>query len=314
MLGKLAYIDDLRTIWKYEEKEFTPWLAENITLLGEAIGADLEVLSIEHDVGAFSLDILAQDTSNGGIVAIENQLEITDHNHLGQIITYASGVDARKIIWITKEIREEHQKAIDWLNQITSDDFEFYGVEIQLIKIDDSKPAPFFNVKAFPNDWSKEQKNILKSPGKITERREEYHNFFTALLEKVHKEIPGLTQSKKANYDPWKKFPTGVNGVIYSVAFKPDNKISCELFLDSSEKEVNKNRFDKLKEHKSDIEAILGELSWERLDDKKGCRIAVYEPITDVDNTVKWVIQKLKEFKSCFNNYLKQKDFQFESN
>jgi RecB family endonuclease NucS len=100
-LGKICYVDDLRTVWKHEEKEFTPWLAENISLLGEALGLDLEVISVEHNVGSFSLDILAKDTSDGRIVAIENQLEITDHTHLGQILTYASGVDAEVIVWIT---------------------------------------------------------------------------------------------------------------------------------------------------------------------------------------------------------------------
>ena len=120
-------------------------------------------MSVEHDIGAFSLDILAKDTTSGHFVAIENQLEITDHNHLGQILTYASGVDARTVIWISKEVREEHQKAIDWLNQITSDDREFFAIEIQLIKVDDSLPAPFFNVKAAPNDWSKEQNMKLQN-------------------------------------------------------------------------------------------------------------------------------------------------------
>jgi len=309
MLGKISYVDDLRTVWKHEEKEFTPWLAENISLLGEALGLDLEVTSVEHDVGAFSLDILAKDTSYGRTVAIENQLEITDHNHLGQIITYASGVDAKTIIWITKEMRDEHQKAFDWLNEISGDDLEFYGVEMQLIKVDDSNPAPFFNVKAFPNGWSKEQKRLADSSGKVSQRQLEYHSFFTALLESINKELPGFTHSKKVNYDSWKSFPAGVSGVIYSVAFKAGNRLSCELYLDSGIKEQNKQRFDKLFENRENIESVLGELSWERLDDNKGCRIAVYTEFTNEKDMVIWATEKLKEFKACFIKYLKQVGF-----
>ena len=112
-LGKLDYINDLRTEWKNEASDFTPWVADNISLLGETLGLNLEVLEKEHPVGSFSLDMLCKDIDNGNIVAIENQLEITDHTHLGQIITYASGVEAKTVIWISKEVREEHRKAID---------------------------------------------------------------------------------------------------------------------------------------------------------------------------------------------------------
>ena len=303
-LGKLSYIEDLRTIWKHEEKEFTPWLAENISLLGEALGLDLEVISTEHDVGAFSLDILAKDTSSGNIVAIENQLEITDHTHLGQILTYASGVDAKTVIWISKEVREEHRKAIDWLNQITSEEIEFFAVEVQLIKIDQSSPAPFFKVKASPNDWSKEQKTKITSSTGLSDRQEYFHRFFTEFLELVHKEIPGLTNSKKVAYDAWKSFPSGVSGHVYSIAFRSGNRFSCELYLDSGSKEKNKERFDCLYSHKESIEKALGELSWERLDDRKACRIAVYIDYTNDEEILAWGILKLKLFRECFKNYI----------
>lgn len=303
-LGKLSYIEDLRTIWKHEEKEFTPWLAENISLLGEALGLDLEVISIEHDVGAFSLDILAKDSSSGNIVAIENQLEITDHTHLGQIITYASGVDAKTVVWISKEVREEHRKAIDWLNQITNEEMEFFAVEIQLIQIDSSPPAPFFKVKASPNDWSKEQKAKVNSSAGVTDRQEYFHKFFTELLEIVHKEIPDLTNSKKVAYDAWKSFPSGISGCVYTIAFRAGNRVSCELYIDSGNKEKNKERFDKFYVQRDKIEEILGELSWERLDDRKACRIAVYIDYTNDQDMLAWGIEKLKSFRECFKEYI----------
>lgn len=235
-LGKISYIEDLRTIWKHEEKEFTPWLADNISLLGEALNIDLEVISTEHDVGAFSLDILAKDTSNGNIIAVENQLEITDHSHLGQIITYASGVDAKTVIWISKEVWEEHRKAIDWLNQITNEEMSFFAVEIQLIQIDTSSPAPFFRVKASPNDWSKEQKAKVNSSAGVTNKQEYFHNFFTDLLKLVNKELPGITNFKKIVYVAWKSFPSGISGCVLIIAFRSGNRISCELYIDSGNK------------------------------------------------------------------------------
>lgn len=304
-LGKLIYIEDLRTIWKHEEKEFTPWLAQNISLLGESLGLDLEVMSVEHGVGAFSLDILAKDTGNGNIVAIENQLEITDHSHLGQILTYASGVDAKTVVWISKEVREEHRKAIDWLNQITSEEMEFFAVEIQLIKIDESHPAPLFKIKASPNDWSKEQKKKVISSVGVTDRQEYYQQFFTTFLGLVHKELPGITNSRKVNHDSWKSFPAGTTGYQYDVAFRSNNRFSCELYIDCEDKDKNKQRFDILYGLKDKIEKSLGEeLSWERLNDRRACRIALYTNYTNDQEMLAWGIQKLKSFREVFKEYL----------
>lgn len=303
-LGKLAYISDLRTIWKHEEKEFTPWLADNITLLGEALRIDLEVISVEHDVGAFSLDILAKDSGSGNIVAIENQLEITDHSHLGQIITYASGVDAKTVVWISKEVREEHRKAIDWLNQITNEETEFFAIEIQLIIVDDSSPAPFFKVKASPNDWSKEQKGKLNKTENISERQEDYHRFFIALLELIHIEMPGFTNSKKVGHDSWKTFPAGISGISYSIAFRTGNRMSCELYFDVGSKDINKERYDNIFLYKDEIEKTLGALSWERLDDRNASRIAVYKDYTNETDMVNWALEKLKSFRDCFKGYI----------
>jgi len=303
-LGKLNYIKDLRAEWQHEEKDFTPWLADNISLLGEALGLNLEVISTEHDVGSFSLDILSKDIDSGNFVAIENQLEITDHTHLGQILTYASGVDANTVIWISKEVREEHRKAIDWLNQITNEDIEFFAVEIKLIQIGDSDIAPFFNVKASPNDWSKEQKTKITSSSGITERQEYYHEFFTSFLNLVNIEMPNLTNSKKVSYDSCKTFPAGVSGYSYSAAIRSGNRFSIELYIDTGNKEINKDKFANLEKYKIDIEDKLGELSWERLDNKKACRIAAYIDCTNDEEMFTWGIKKLKYFRETFKQYI----------
>ena len=155
-LGRLARVD-LREAWVGESTDFTPWLAQadNIALLGEAIGIELEVESQEKNVGPFRADILCRDTINNHYVLIENQLERTDHVHLGQLLTYAAGLEAVTIVWVASRFTEEHRAALDWLNNATTSAFNFFGLEIELWKIGDSSMAPKFNVVSKPNDWSK---------------------------------------------------------------------------------------------------------------------------------------------------------------
>ena len=150
---QLATIDkvDLRGVWENEAADFTPWLGENLTALGEALGLDLELKGQEAPVGGFSLDVLAHEPNTNRPVIIENQLETTDHDHLGKLITYASGYDANVVVWITREFKDEHRQALDWLNQRSGEDTEFFGVVIEVWKIDDSRPAPHFRVVSAPN-------------------------------------------------------------------------------------------------------------------------------------------------------------------
>lgn len=163
-LGTLKRVP-LRNIWGNETVDFTPWLAEkkNIRLLGETLGIDIEVIEQERYVGQYRADIYAKEVNTGKYVLIENQLEITDHSHLGQIITYASGLDTGIIIWISPKFTEEHRAAIDWLNRITNDNINFFAVEIELWKIDNSLPAPKFNIVCSPNDWTKTIQDEIRS-------------------------------------------------------------------------------------------------------------------------------------------------------
>ena len=160
MLGKLEYIEDLRSIWPNEAREFTPWLAkpENLDLLGEAIGMELTLREKEVSVGAFSADIVAETMREDGdteVVVVENQLEDTNHDHLGKIITYASGLGAKVLVWVVSQARSEHRQAIKWLNENTKSDVSIFLVEIELWRIDDSKPAPHFTVIEEPNAWER---------------------------------------------------------------------------------------------------------------------------------------------------------------
>ena len=155
-LGRLTRVE-LRDIWLSEASDFTPWLAgeENLAVLSEALAIDLELEAQEKSVGPFRADILCKDIGTGAWVLIENQLERTDHNHLGQLLTYASGLEAVTIIWIAARFTEEHRSTLDWLNKITDDSFRFFGLEVELWKIGSSPAAPKFNIVSKPNDWSR---------------------------------------------------------------------------------------------------------------------------------------------------------------
>jgi len=155
-LGRLAKVE-LRDVWKNEAQDFTPWLAEedNLALLGDTIGLDLELEAVEKGVGPFSADIVCKETANNTNVLIENQIERTDHTHLGQIMTYAAGLNAVTIVWVAKRFTDEHRAALDWLNEITNEDITFFGLEVEVWRIGDSAKAPKFNVVSKPNEWTK---------------------------------------------------------------------------------------------------------------------------------------------------------------
>ena len=183
-LGRLRPVS-LREAWVSESGEFTPWLAqeENIELLAEALGLDLEVEAQERNVGPFRADILCKNTVDESWVLVENQR--TDHGHLGQLLTYAAGLEAVTIVWVAQRFTEEHRAALDWLNGITEDKFNFFGVEVQLFQINDSPVAPHFNVVSKPNDWSKTVSEAAKriESGEITPTKQLQLTFWTKLRE-----------------------------------------------------------------------------------------------------------------------------------
>lgn len=158
-IGKLTEVD-VRDLWKHEQYDFSNWLAkeENIKLLDDEIGLTLMDINKEVYIGSYRCDLVAKDETTGQIVIIENQLEATNHDHLGKIITYAAGLDAKTIIWIVKEAREEHKAAIEWLNNNSSEEIGFFLIELHAYKINDSLPAPMFKVVEKPNNFTKTSK------------------------------------------------------------------------------------------------------------------------------------------------------------
>ena len=210
-LGRLERVN-LRDAWFGEATDFTPWLAqpENMALLGEAIGIELEVESQEANVGPFRADILCRDTINGHYVLIENQLERTDHTHLGQLLTYAAGLDAASIVWVAARFTEEHRAALDWLNNATSSGFNFFGLEIELWRIGGSAMAPKFNVISKPNDWSKavrEQAAGAQS-GELTEFQRLHLEFWTQFRQYLEDRGSSI-HSGRPSKDHWTNVAVG---------------------------------------------------------------------------------------------------------
>lgn len=186
-LGKLEKVE-IRQVWPKEDAHFTPWLGreENILLLGNEIGIELEVQAQEERVGPFRADILCKDMATEHFVLIENQFGKTDHSHLGQIMTYASGLNALTVIWIAEKFVDEHRAALDWLNNITDEFVGFFGIEIELYKIGDSAPAPMFNIVSKPNNWSKTIKRSAENAA-LTETKLLQQEYWQQMKDYVEK-------------------------------------------------------------------------------------------------------------------------------
>lgn len=173
---------ELRDAWKHEAWEFTPWLAENIDYLSEAVEIELEPEATEVAVGQYSADIVAIEVGTESRVLIENQLDASDHTHLGQILTYLAGVEAKRIIWIARKFEEPHRSAIRWLNDNTAEEFAFFAVQLRVVRIGDSPLAPVFEVVEKPNAWERRLgRRVNEAEEERTRLREE---FWSRFLEK----------------------------------------------------------------------------------------------------------------------------------
>lgn len=268
---------ELRDCWQSESSDFTPWLAqeENMKLLAEAINIDeLEVIAQEEYVGPYRADILCKEPGTEKFVLIENQLEKTDHTHLGQIMTYAAGLDAVTIIWIAQRFTEEHRAAIDWLNNITDKEFNFYGIEIKLIKIDDSCAAPVFNVIAKPNDSSKSARSASsqKSMDDKTDTEKFRYEFWLSFIEYMNDNPSKLFRPQRASDNHWMNIAIGTSKAgICLLINQRDNKITTQLYIND---DIEKKLFDALLVYKEKATSeISPDLDWRRLDGKKSSTI-----------------------------------------
>ena len=295
----------LREVWPDEARDFTPWVAEEETLafLGEVLGMELELEGQEVNVGRFRADILCRNEDDSWVL-IENQLNETDHDHLGKILTYSAGLDTQTVIWIAEKFEEEHRAALDRQNEITDDRFSYFGIEIKVWKIGDSVLAPDFNIVSKPNDWIPSIR-----PRSLDSWRVE---FWAGLKEYFHE--------KDINFNI--RSPGDRNAIFFGIGYpsfslqaslsQQKKRIGVRLIWDGEDATAY---FDLLKEKETDIESALNEkLEWEELPRRKSCAASLHKTETDPrdrdnwKNQHEWIASKLTEFREVFSPILQELD------
>lgn len=303
-LGTLKKITDLRSIWPHEALNFTPWVAENVDLLADAVGLDITVDETESSVGDFNVDIYASETGTDRKIIIENQLEDTDHDHLGKLITYASGKGADVVIWVVKHAREEHKAAVEWLNNHTDDKIGFFLCEIKLFQIGDSQIAPAFTVVERPNDWTKEIRKTASANSTQQQRLEYWQAFNDYAFTDAN--FSRIFNKRKPTTDHWMDFSIGSSACHIAVSQIQKRKaVDVELYI-NDDKELFKSLFT----HKDEIEKNMEmELEWKELPERKASRILI-EKTVDLDDRATWpeqfdyIMDTCIKMKRAFKRYL----------
>lgn len=308
-LGRLERVD-LRNIWVSEATSFTPWLArpENMAVLGEALNIELELEAQERAVGPFRADLLCKDIGTDRWVLIENQLERTDHTHLGQLLTYASGLEAVTIVWIAARFTEEHRSTLDWLNKITDESFRFFGLEVELWRIGTSPAAPKFNIISKPNEWSHSVAQAARAidDAELSETRITQREYWAALNPALDAVGGSVSGKRKPQAMSWMSYSgIGRAGFAVNAAMNiAKRRIRAELYISC---DGAKTFFSVLKSQKNEIERELGySLEWEELPEGRDCRIA--SSLNDVDPKDKtdwprqheWLAKRLNEMHRAF--------------
>lgn len=298
----------VRQHWKDEAQHFTPWLAreENLSLLGETLRLNLELVGKEQYIGPYKADIVARD--DGHLVVIENQLDATDHKHLGQLMVYAAGLDARTAVWIARQVTAEHRKAMDWLNAETSTNF--WALEIELWRIGNSPVAPKFNVVCEPNELAK---TGADESAELTETKLAQLEFWKGFSEYLDKSDTSLN-SRKPFPQNWYDLGIGTSRAYISctVLISKKGRLGCELYIPG--RQNSDAIFQALVNDKAAIETDIGPLEWQNLPEKKACRIADYKQPVDFEDRAKWddlfawLRDRAEAFKQTFAQRVKDMD------
>ena len=256
-LGVLKREENLRSVWPNEANDFTPWLAKNLSLIGDVLGVDLELVDMESKVGTFSADILAKEVGSENLIVIENQLEDSNHDHLGKLITYASGKNAKTIVWIVKRARDEHRKAIEWLNENTDAQIGFYLLEIELWSIGNSELAPKFNVVEGFNGWAKTIKTSLNESSDTRKLQIEFWQAFNDYANKTGFIKDFRLHSARAQHDYGIAIGDSRCCIVLE-ANRFQNNATVGLYIHK-----DKSLYQELLKDQSSIESALGcELQW----------------------------------------------------
>jgi hypothetical protein len=302
-LGNLEKVD-LREVWKHEALDFTKWLSkeDNISLLLDEVGITAENIVTEDRAGNFNVDITADEIQTGKKIVIENQLEKTDHSHLGQLLTYASSFDACIIIWVVASTREEHRRAIEWFNEHMNDEISFFLVKTEVYKIGDSKPAVKFDVVVEPNSWSKIAKNRAFTEKAVSETKIRHLNFWENLKDFSSSFNNSLRITRTPRHQHWYDISIGTSGIHISLTRNTrDSYVGSEIWISD-----NKPIYDKLYLNKDKFEEVVGDnVKWNELEGKKASRIqCLYS--CDPDNTdrhdeyYKWMIETSEKLIKAF--------------
>lgn len=308
-LGRLKKIN-LRNVFVSEPGDFTPWLAEdkNLQLLGETIGLELELESQEKNVGPYRADLLCKEITTDSYVLIENQLEKTDHTHLGQLLTYAAGLDAVSIIWVASVFSEQHRAALDWLNEHTDDHINLFGLEVELWSIGDSAVAPKFNIVSKPNNWSRAIKKTSFIPQNNIQRIQ--MDYWTSFVDYLSGTAEIDAEEPRPRH--WLYFETGISGCRLVSNIKPyedEPEIRVEVRCMGRN---GKSMYEALYTHRDEIEKELGlKLSWRLPEDTKNSqayisRVADFKNRLDWSDQFKWMASNLKRFLDVFRAFFEK--------
>jgi len=297
-----------RKKWNNEARDFTPWLANNIQELNKTLGLELEVENTEVAVGPYSADILARDTGTGKYVVIENQLEKTNHDHLGKSITYASVLDASSVIWIATNFTEEHKKALDWLNDHTTDEISFFGVQIELWQIDDSNAALRFNVVSKPNQAVR-QAARSKAVEDLSDSRKFQFDFWNKFKDKLAKtkKIPSL-QTPRPQY--WFDVSLGKTNIhISNTCNTEENTVGVRIYIGNK---ISDSMLPYLEQEKNEIEKAIGQkLIWNPNPDNRD-KVIYLQHSTDfsdqqkVEEAIDWLVEYTVKFREIFSKMIKK--------
>ena len=306
ILGKLEHVN-VREVWPVESDDFTPWLAENLDELGDILGMELQLEDTEVPVGKFSLDILARDTREDQFVAIENQLEISDHRHLGQLLTYTAGVAAQTIIWVATDFTHEHKAALVWLNEYTAESIRFFGIVVEVVKIGDSDWAPLLQIASTPPEWSREAP--YEPVVDLSPTAQRYVNFWKPLLEDMNSKHRWNVSTHNSRSS--QSAGSGFSFINWVMRLTWEGEARVELVIRSSDESWNKTVFEALLEKKEDIETSLGvKLAWERLEGQKSSRVVLHRPGSIDDSEAEltqirtWMADNVIRFKDVFQPHI----------
>lgn len=273
-IGRVEWLD-IRAVWKNEAADFTPWLLKNVDVLRDALGGlDLELERAEHPVGSFSLDLIGTDLTNGVPLIVENQIEASDHRHLGQLLTYTAGTDAGTIVWMTTGFRDEHRLVLDWLNEHTGEDVRFFGVVVRALRVGDSAAAPMLDVVAQPNDWQKTVRRVAEP--QLTEQHAAYRAFWGPLRERLLEENPDLLRKRSVPKWTWLTINSPIPRTSIAGEIRPD-ALWARVDITTLDRQRNLDLLEELRRHRAVLEEEVSGLEFEEYG-KQSCVVVRREP------------------------------------